>query len=218
MKVVRRPWPSEDLIRDLVDKSGGYFIYASTIIKFIDEEYFSPKDRLDLVLNGSNSAVPPSELAPFAELDKLYLQILSSCPTSKLPVFKCILGYIEFAATPAEAEGWERRTVAEIEALLDLPCGQVKLLLRGMRSLVSFEERGDGGFVDVQLNHASFIDFLHDKDRSGDYHVDFEAWLYKAFCNALSIGCKILGLSKTAGVSASHHPKGLSVIMTSSCE
>jgi len=79
-----------------VRKSGGYFIYASTIIKFVDEEDCSPAERLDQVMNGSNSAIPSSDLAPFAELDELYSQILSSCPTSKLHVLKRILGFVVF--------------------------------------------------------------------------------------------------------------------------
>ncbi|KAJ7853960.1 hypothetical protein B0H14DRAFT_3449922 [Mycena olivaceomarginata] len=32
------PWPSPDMVRRLVRKSSGYFIYASTIIKFIDDK------------------------------------------------------------------------------------------------------------------------------------------------------------------------------------
>ena len=47
MQFVPRPWPSDYIIERLVTKSGGYFIYASTVIKFIDEEYVSPVARLD---------------------------------------------------------------------------------------------------------------------------------------------------------------------------
>jgi len=95
-----------------------------------------------------------------------------------------------------------------IETLLHLPRGQVKLMLRGLRSLV-LESPWDLG---IGLHNASFRDFLHDKECSGDYHVDFEQWVYTAFCDALSLACKILGLSVDAGVkSALHHPNGLSV-------
>ena len=209
MEFVPRPWPSKDVIATLVDKSGGYFIYASTVIKFIDEESFSPTDRLDEVLNGSNSAVAHSDSAPFAELDKLYIQILSSYPTSKLPTLKRILGYVEFAASDWEGEVF--RTIAEVEALLNIPHGQVKLSLRGLRSLVSLEE-WEGGIVDIHLNHASFGDFLHDKERSGDYYLDFEKWLYTAFCDALTVGCKILDFPPHAGVKpASRYSEGLSI-------
>ena len=85
MESVPRPWPSDATVQQLVEKPGGYFIYASTVLKFIDEEYFSPADRLDQILNCSESPVTPSESAPFAELDKLYTQILSCCPKSQIP-------------------------------------------------------------------------------------------------------------------------------------
>ena len=206
------PWPSKDVMGRLVSKSGGYFIYASTVIKFIDEESFSPADRLDQVLNRSNSALSPLESPPFAELDKLYLQILSTCPTSQLLMLKRILGYVGLVATGEEVVC---RTVAEIEALLDLPRGRVKLLLRGLRSLVSFEEWENG--IVIRLNHASFEDFLHDKECSGDYHVDFQDWLYTGFRAALSMGCELLGFSMDAGVKSTlSHSKGMFVAVTGS--
>ena len=204
LEFVPRPWPSEDIIDRLVDKSGGYFIYASTVIKFIDEENLSPAERLDQILNGSNSAISPSDPGPFSELDKLYLQILLSCPSSKIPILKLILGYAELSDAYL--------TVAELEALFGLPRGQVKLLLRGLRSLVSFTE-WYGGSVTVRLDHASFGDFLHDKERSGVYYVDVQEWVYTAFCRAFSFGCRLLGFSVDADVElASRHPiEGLSV-------
>ena len=204
MEFIPRPWPSEDVIDSLVENSGGYFVYASTVVKFIDEESFSPTDRLDEVVNGPNSAILPSESGPFAELDKLYIQILSSCPSSKIPILKLILGY-------AELSGFYL-TAAELEALFGLPRGQVKLLLRGLRSLVSITEWHHGSVM-VRLNHASFGDFLHDKERSGVYHVDFQEWVYTAFCCAFSLGCRLLGFSVDADVElASRHPiEGLSV-------
>ena len=203
MQFVPRPWPSQGVLEMLVRKSEGYFIYASTIIKFVDEESFSPADRLDRILNIPCSAVLPSESTPFAELDKLYLQILSSCPTSTHPLFKLILGYVLFPPV-----NWYSET-HEIEALLRLPHGQVKLILRGLRSLVSF------GNHDIRLNHASFGDFLHDQERSKDYHVDSEEWTYTAFCDAFSLACNRLGFSADAGIEpVLRDPKGLSVTVT----
>jgi len=47
MESVPGPWPSEDVIDRLARKSDGYFIYASTVIRFVDEENFSPVKRLN---------------------------------------------------------------------------------------------------------------------------------------------------------------------------
>jgi len=212
MEFIPGPWPSKDVIAGFVGKSGGYFIYASTVIKFIDDENFSPIERLDQILTGSNSAVPPPDSAPFAELGKLYLQILSSCPTSKLPMLKRILGYLIF---PSVMDISVSMDTLNIEALLRLPRGQVKLMLRGLRSLVSLGE--SPWDLSIGLIHASFGDFLHDKERSHDYHVDSEDWMYTAFCDVFSLRCIMLGLSVGRGIeSALRHPKGLSATVTCS--
>ncbi|KAJ7830687.1 hypothetical protein B0H13DRAFT_1529008, partial [Mycena leptocephala] len=49
MATVSYPWPSSEIIEDLIHKSSGYFIYASTIIKFIDNKNFRPKERLAVI-------------------------------------------------------------------------------------------------------------------------------------------------------------------------
>ncbi|KAJ7193428.1 hypothetical protein GGX14DRAFT_15820, partial [Mycena pura] len=69
---VPTPWPSPDSLESLVCKSSGYFVYASTIIKFVDDQYYRPTERLADVLN---LATTDSD-APFAALDELYKQIL----------------------------------------------------------------------------------------------------------------------------------------------
>ena len=85
MRFAPRPWPSEDIIKLLVTKSEGYFIYAPTVTKFI-YEHFSPIARPDLVLGTSNSSVSHLESNPFSELDQLHLRILSSYSTSQLRI------------------------------------------------------------------------------------------------------------------------------------
>ncbi|KAJ7437021.1 hypothetical protein FB451DRAFT_1452213, partial [Mycena latifolia] len=50
MASVIKPWPTWDILEHLVDKSSGYFIYAATIIKFIDNKDFRPTERLVAVV------------------------------------------------------------------------------------------------------------------------------------------------------------------------
>ncbi|KAJ6471491.1 hypothetical protein C8R45DRAFT_908368 [Mycena sanguinolenta] len=83
---VRQPWPSSDIMHKLVHKSSGYFIHASTIVKFIDDKNYRPTERLTLVLDGTRSE---SESA-FEALDQLYMTILRSAPNrSQLPPILC---------------------------------------------------------------------------------------------------------------------------------
>ncbi|KAJ7089965.1 hypothetical protein C8R44DRAFT_720349, partial [Mycena epipterygia] len=50
MAAIPTPWPSSEVVENLVKKSSGYFIYVSTVIKFIDDENFRPTDRLDIIM------------------------------------------------------------------------------------------------------------------------------------------------------------------------
>ncbi|KAJ7705519.1 hypothetical protein B0H17DRAFT_670121 [Mycena rosella] len=50
MDKIHMPWPSANIVEDLVAKSSGYFVYASTVVKFIDDKSFRPTDRLDVIL------------------------------------------------------------------------------------------------------------------------------------------------------------------------
>ncbi|KAJ7257103.1 hypothetical protein C8J57DRAFT_1016228, partial [Mycena rebaudengoi] len=44
------PWPPQDALDYLVRQPSGIFIYAKTVIRFVDDEYFHPNDRLGCVL------------------------------------------------------------------------------------------------------------------------------------------------------------------------
>ncbi|KAF8989773.1 hypothetical protein BDQ17DRAFT_1434203 [Cyathus striatus] len=68
-------WPFEDDIRQIVQKSSGQFIYASTVIQYISDPRHNPCKRLDVVLNIS----PSNGEMPFSQLDALYSTILSAC-------------------------------------------------------------------------------------------------------------------------------------------
>ncbi|KAJ7805577.1 hypothetical protein B0H14DRAFT_3771129, partial [Mycena olivaceomarginata] len=59
-------WPSPDTVDQLVRTSSATFIYATTVIRFIDDEYHHPADRLNSVLE-----LDPRSTAP---LDDLYTQ------------------------------------------------------------------------------------------------------------------------------------------------
>ncbi|KAJ7909486.1 hypothetical protein B0H13DRAFT_1472242, partial [Mycena leptocephala] len=73
MGLIPTPWPSPEIVTKLAEKSSGYFIYASTVIKFIDDKHFRPTEQLELIQN-----LVPSDLeSPFNTLDQLYTQILS---------------------------------------------------------------------------------------------------------------------------------------------
>ncbi|KAJ6448155.1 hypothetical protein C8R45DRAFT_172760 [Mycena sanguinolenta] len=154
------PWPSPEIVEKLVWKSSGYFIYASTIIKFTDDKSYRPTQRLALVLdeNGTGSE------SPFDALDQLYMTILSSAPRQFefIPIL-CIL---------AKEDG---QAISVIDELLGFEMGETRLLLRGLHSVIKIYEghsrhrRAEKGRI--ASYHASFLDFLNSATRSQKFHV-----------------------------------------------
>lgn len=66
-------WPFEKFVDKLVYDSSGQFLYAATIIKFVDDKYCDPRKQLEVVLG----LIQAGSTSPFAELDHLYTTILS---------------------------------------------------------------------------------------------------------------------------------------------
>ena len=67
-------WPSNANIWWLVKRSSGQFIYASTVIKFIESTCHLPQERLEVIFGLDTQEIFTS----FAKLDALYTQILST--------------------------------------------------------------------------------------------------------------------------------------------
>ncbi|KAJ7029045.1 hypothetical protein C8F04DRAFT_1265436 [Mycena alexandri] len=76
-------WPSEEDLTTLVNKVSGQFIYAETVLKFVDDEYSHPVERLRLVLGISFT---PKHASIFSDIDALYTFILSANPNTDLVI------------------------------------------------------------------------------------------------------------------------------------
>ncbi|KAG2141182.1 uncharacterized protein EDB93DRAFT_641773 [Suillus bovinus] len=67
------PQPTRDQLARLANRAGRRFIVASMMMKFIDDGYHDPRDRLQLLLEFT------SELLPGTEVYRLYDSILATC-------------------------------------------------------------------------------------------------------------------------------------------
>ncbi|KAK1219925.1 hypothetical protein PQX77_017319 [Marasmius sp. AFHP31] len=150
------PWPSERELEILVKRTCGQFVYAATVIRFIKLAYFHPIRQFRTIIDRT----PPRRGAlPYQQLDVLYDCILSVHPDHEelLSVLATVL------VLPAGL-----RSPACIELVLGLPEGQVSLTLRGMHSVLDIHGRGDR----INVYHTSFSDYLTDRARSLDSHID----------------------------------------------
>ncbi|KAJ7799787.1 hypothetical protein B0H13DRAFT_1471315, partial [Mycena leptocephala] len=150
------PWPSATHLDTLVERSSGDFIYAATVIKFIDDGDFRPTERLLTILqNVTTDSSDPSN-RPFEALDQLYLYILRSSPArSRFLPISCVILQVRLTLS-----------LADIEQLVELNAGDVGLALRRLHSVLqvpSVDSRN------ISVYHASFLDFQGDPNRSDEF-------------------------------------------------
>ena len=143
-------WPPSRAIEQLVSKSSGQFIYASTVVKFIDDIYDDPRERLDIVFKTR----PVNSASPFAELDQLYIQILSQQPNVRL--LRDLFTLIIALRNPKIKFVCRRLQIRE---------EQLERKLLRLRSLVCISRLG------VTTYHLSLHDFFLDKKRAGEYFI-----------------------------------------------
>uniref|UniRef100_A0A0W0F9W1 Nephrocystin 3-like N-terminal domain-containing protein n=1 Tax=Moniliophthora roreri TaxID=221103 RepID=A0A0W0F9W1_MONRR len=160
-------WPGEDVISQLVRRACGQFIFAVTVMKYLESDDELPSERLKAILRIRSEDFSAS---PYPDLDLLYRQILLTCRNwDKVSRVLCLL------VTPLPPSlrprypffGW--RSALFIAFLLKLQRGEVESLLFGLHSVIEVPR---AEYADMRILHASFTEFLVDSARSGDYHVE----------------------------------------------
>ncbi|KAJ6531511.1 hypothetical protein DFH09DRAFT_1409289 [Mycena vulgaris] len=149
-------WPSPNAVNQLVRTSSATFVYATTVIRFVDDEYHHPADRLQSVLE-----LDPQSTAP---LDDLYTQILSGVPQEQATQQLRIL-HIIWRNIPVDPE--------ELDILLNLRAGTCRLILRCLHSLLDVPRIRTrfGELRAIRTLHASLGDYLSDARRSGWWRI-----------------------------------------------
>ena len=174
------PWPPEDVISLLVKMSSGQFIYAATVIRFVDEDRKLPPVQLELILDFCKSPEASQQMTnPFAHLDQLYAHVLQSCDEIDRVLF--LLGTIFLL------EG-HVPTPFFLESLVGTNFEDITLLFWDLHSIIHVPvSRSDP----IGFYHASLRDYLFDRYRSKDLHIDeypIQSFLLKAcmqqLCNA----------------------------------
>ncbi|KAJ7702908.1 NACHT domain-containing protein [Mycena olivaceomarginata] len=123
MANVPSPWPTPDILDKLVWKSSGHFIYAATIIKFIDDKNYRPIQRLGIVQDNNTAG----SASAFNALDQLYMAILGSVPRQAelAPILRAVANFALY--------------LDQLDELLGLEDGEAVLLLRGLHSVLNVQ-------------------------------------------------------------------------------
>lgn len=158
-------WHAESDLRTIVERSGGQFIYAATVIRYIESALHNPYKRLQHILGIST---PRSGTNPFAALDDLYRALMSLVPPEHRDTALEILG-IELVKSSFQC--WIPMTLiwrAFFEdhfAKLD-----VDIVLGPLASVLKYER------CRIKFYHLSFAEFLLDSTRSREFFVDPTKW------------------------------------------
>ncbi|RXW19596.1 hypothetical protein EST38_g6258 [Candolleomyces aberdarensis] len=158
-------WPPPETIETLVENASGQFIYAATVIRFLDESPHAPPDaQLRSILEMRTT--PTSN--PLEQLDALYSHIISSSPT---PAFS-----VRWIRAIIMLGGWvsimHTRHASHVNVLLQTESGEAEHLLGALHSLVRIPPPSDQDTTQYNIYHKSFTDFLKDPNRCGDLFVD----------------------------------------------
>ncbi|KAF9260158.1 hypothetical protein L218DRAFT_824024, partial [Marasmius fiardii PR-910] len=171
-------WPGDAIIQQLLDRATGQFIYAVTVMKYIDigKRPATPMQRLDIILQAK--AVEFS--SPYPGLDLLYSQILSFCIDEEgklLQLLRLIMSPFGYYEAPEQCnyfrldgspESVGYTSFSALEQLLDLSPGEVPALLSGLHSILDIPTSHT---ENITVLHASFSEFLLDQHRSDKFFV-----------------------------------------------
>jgi hypothetical protein len=146
MPGIRPPWPSEEVLGQLIHQCSSSFIFAATLIDFVNDGSDLPHRKLQRALGTHNG------------LDPLYSQVFSDAQRS--PYFEQVIGTIMLVTEPL--------SIKNLGLLLQVESGDVLLVLLGIQSILVVPEDDDQL---VRLVHTSLRDFLITGSRSQEWYI-----------------------------------------------
>ena len=153
-------WPSISVLDELVRKSSGQFIYASTVVKYVSSIRHHPADRLNVILG----IRPPRHAheMPFGELDALYTHIFSSVEDRETILL--ILGFCLLQSSHYMDAG-------DLEQFFLLNQGDLVMLFGDLSSVISISNF----HPPIHILHVSLGDFLLDAARSKRFYINLSS-------------------------------------------
>lgn len=160
-------WAPRITVDLLVNRASGQFIYATTVIRFVEDTSRPPHEQLAHIVEWKRPSNPES--TPFALLDALYHGILESSPNPSLAVKWLVCFGIRWDFAIRSRTGVRAPDSFKM-AVLESFLGETTYILGGLSSLISLTKNSGG--LEVSLYHQFLLDFLGDERRSGSLHVN----------------------------------------------
>jgi len=151
-------WPNSSDINVLCEKAAGFFIYASTVVKFVTSKIRTPMEQLDRIISLPESTAHEGR----SGIDLLYTQVLEqavddvdSDDEEIQSRFKTVVGAVLLVFNPL--------SVRALSDLLREP--NISTTIRSLHSLLLVPDNtGDP----IHPLHKSFPDFITDSKRCKD--------------------------------------------------
>ena len=153
-------WPSSSDINILCKKAAGFFIYASTVVKFVASDNDPPSETLSLITSLPQSTAEEGK----SGIDQLYTKVLEQAfcdihtnNSQRHLHFRVVVGTVVLILNALSIKG--------LSDLLKLQTSHIHSTLRSLHSLLLVPD----GIEDPILTfHKSFPDFLTDPERCKD--------------------------------------------------
>jgi hypothetical protein len=183
-------WPGAEMIKLLVQRASGLFIWAATACLFIREGLF-PDVRLRILVEGS---APSDAAAPEEHLNRMYVTVLQTSVqpgysahemTMYYNMLRLILGAIVALASPL--------SVRSLGALLLVPKDKIDRMLKDLHAILNIPEDPT---QPLRLHHPSFRDFLLSKDKCGNDSF----WVHESTTHGKLVSCCLELMSAPNGL------------------
>ena len=165
-------WPSSSDVGILCKKAAGFFIYASTVVKFVASESDLPTERLALITSLPESTTEEGK----SGVDQLYIKVLEQASygvradkSQYYLRFRGVVGTVLLVFNPLSIEG--------LSELLKYPISHIRSTTRSLHSLLLIPEKADDPILTF---HKSFPDFLMDPGRCEDKRFFVEPSVHHA--------------------------------------
>ena len=153
-------WPSPSDIKILCEKAAGFFIYASTVVKFVASENNMPTERLALITSLPQSTTEEGRTG----VDQLYIAVLEQAfrgvdtdNSQRCSHFQAVVGTVLLLFNPLSVKG--------LSGLLKKHTSYIRNTMRPLHSLLLVPENAEGPILTF---HKSLPDFLMDPERCKD--------------------------------------------------
>ena len=162
-------WPSLQDIDTLCKKAAGFFIFASTVVKFVASQHHPPDKRLALIISLPQDTSHEGRLG----VDLLYTQVLEQafCDVDQefYSHFKSVVGAVILIFHPLSVN-----TLSDLLGSCGTP-SEISSALRSLHSLLLIPDSNDDP---LRIFHKSFPDFLTDPERCTTHKFFIDPSIY----------------------------------------